>query len=137
MAPTPVAIKIMDMIDIQSFVREALVLQHLSGSPFVVPLYGACVIDQQLVVVMELMEVRKGVVRCPPLPVWGWSELRHRPVTTTRLFHAGRRPQQCTRSGQRGRAALAAPWAADCTGHCRWPGLPARQQRDAQVGAGS
>ena len=38
-------------------VQEADILHRLGGSPHVVALHGACVVDQHMVVVMELMQV--------------------------------------------------------------------------------
>lgn len=59
-APLPVALKVMDVADIGAFIQEAALLTRLAGGPHVVGLHGACVDGQQLIVVMELMEVRWG-----------------------------------------------------------------------------
>lgn len=56
--PLPVAVKVMEAADLGAFLREADLMTRLAGSPHVVALHGACVADQQLIVVMELMEVR-------------------------------------------------------------------------------
>lgn len=54
-----------------AFLKEAALLQRLSGCPHVVHLHGACVVDQSLAVVMELLEVRReGVCEC------GWMDGR-------------------------------------------------------------
>lgn len=47
----------MEAADVDAFIKEAGMLQRLSGCPQVVSLHGACVVDQSLAVVMELVEV--------------------------------------------------------------------------------
>lgn len=48
----------MDAVNISAFLQEASIMTRLAGGPHVVALHGACVDDQSLVVVMELLEVR-------------------------------------------------------------------------------
>lgn len=52
------AMQVMEAADVDAFLKEAGMLQRLSGCPQVVALHGACVVDQALTVVMELLEVR-------------------------------------------------------------------------------
>lgn len=58
--PLAVAVKVMEAVDMSAFLREADLLARLAGGPAVVALHGACVADQQLIVVMELMEVGRA-----------------------------------------------------------------------------
>jgi len=51
---------VMEVGDINAFLKEAHIMQALADSPQVVLLHGACVVDLQLVVVMELLEVGGG-----------------------------------------------------------------------------
>lgn len=56
-----VAVKVLNQAgDVAAFLREAGLLHRLRGSPHVVPLLGACVLDQQLLLITELLEVRSG-----------------------------------------------------------------------------
>lgn len=50
--------QVMDAVNISAFLQEASIMTRLAGGPHVVALHGACVDDQSLVVVMELLEVR-------------------------------------------------------------------------------
>ena len=49
--------QVMDAVNISAFLQEASIMTRLAGGPHVVALHGACVDDQSLVVVMELLEV--------------------------------------------------------------------------------
>jgi len=57
--PARVALKVMGAVNASAFVREVEVMQRLSGGcPHVVAIHGACIVEDNLVVVMELVEVR-------------------------------------------------------------------------------
>lgn len=49
--------QVMDAVNVSAFLQEAALMTRLADGPHVVALHGACVDDQALVVVMELMEV--------------------------------------------------------------------------------
>ncbi|PSC70996.1 serine threonine-kinase [Micractinium conductrix] len=71
-APLSVAVKVIDVGDVNAFLKEAPVMQQLNGGPHTVHLHGACVSDQQLIVVMELLEggdLRAALSSDTP-PVW-------------------------------------------------------------------
>lgn len=56
-----VAVKVLNAAgDMAAFVREAGMLHRLRGSPHMVPLLGACALGDQLLLVTELLEVRRG-----------------------------------------------------------------------------
>lgn len=128
--------------------QEADILHRLGGSPHVVALHGACVMDQHMVVVMELMQV--GQTRL--LHKGSSYELHLRTKTKGRQHrlslalsyaveppHAscpsptGRRPCRGAGFRCRRRAELGPAGQGHCSGHCRGPGLLARQQRDPQA----
>ncbi|PRW50855.1 serine threonine- kinase isoform A [Chlorella sorokiniana] len=52
----PAALKVMDTGDVNAFLKEVSVMQRLADCPQVVTLHGACVVGQQLVVAMELIQ---------------------------------------------------------------------------------
>ncbi len=56
----PASLQVTDAVNVSAFLQEASLMTRLAGGPHVVALHGACVDDQSLVVVMELLEVRAG-----------------------------------------------------------------------------
>ncbi|KAI7835916.1 hypothetical protein COHA_010196 [Chlorella ohadii] len=71
--PLPVAIKVMDAVNVSAFLQEASIMTRLAGGPHVVALHGACVDDQSLVVVMELLEGGdlRTLLSSEEAPQWG------------------------------------------------------------------
>lgn len=124
----------------------------------VVALYGACVVGQQLVVAMELIEVSAAgrwacspdLLRCTPRNSWGcqgrqllWGSRRSAACAAAAALPAvhtlrscahtttGRRPAGSAVGRPRCGAELAAARPPGGSGHCRGAGALARQQRDA------